>query len=108
MTQPFSLFDLPPLPPSSILGDRDGETFNRARDLYRLNDQALDVWTFMADGKPHLPREIEAGTGHEWASISARLRDFRKQKYGGHTVERVGLGNGLFSYRLIESKAGRS
>ena len=33
-------------------------------------------------------------------SVSARLRDLRKAKFGGHTVERCRLSYGLFSYRL--------
>lgn len=89
----------------SILGDRDGETFEPARDRVRLDGQALDVWQFMADQKWHTPAEIEAGTGHNWASISARLRDYRKERWGGHSVHRMYLRKGVFSYRLEVEKA---
>ena len=34
------------------------------------------------------------------ASVSARLRDLRKQKYGAHTIERRHIGSGLWEYRL--------
>ena len=38
------------------------------------------------------------------ASISARLRDLRKEKFGGHVVERERLSGGLWAYRLLVSK----
>jgi hypothetical protein len=88
---------------STILGDRDGETFNHDRDYVRLNGQALDIWDFMADGRWHSPQEIEQSTGHNWAAASARLRDFRKSKFGGSTVDRMNIGNGVFAYRLTAS-----
>jgi hypothetical protein len=87
--------------PRHVLGPRDGETFNSALDRKRLDGQALDVWQFMIDGKAHTPHEIEYATGYNWASISARLRDFRKPEFGGHEVVRTRLSKGLFSYRLI-------
>jgi hypothetical protein len=51
---------------------------------------------------------LEAATGDRWASISARLRDFRKAMHGGHTVERerVKDGGGTFRYRLVLRTAG--
>lgn len=86
---------------TTLKGDRDGSTYSRPRDYVRLNGQALDVWTFMADGKWHTPQEIEAGTGHNWAAAGARLRDARKSKFGSHEVDRMSIGNGVFAYRLI-------
>jgi hypothetical protein len=47
--------------------------------------------------------ELEGFTGHPQASISARLRDFRRPKFGGHTVERRrrgGPSSGTYEYRL--------
>jgi hypothetical protein len=35
-------------------------------------------------------------------SLSARLRDLRKQQYGGYRVERRSRGRGLFEYRVFE------
>jgi hypothetical protein len=60
----------------------------------------------MKDGVWRTLSEIEKvlGVGHSQAGISARLRDFRKEKFGGHTVERRRRGNaakGLHEYRLI-------
>ncbi len=35
------------------------------------------------------------------ASVSAQLRHMRKPRFGGHTVEREYVGDGLYNYRLI-------
>ena len=55
----------------------------------------------MSDGNWRSLRAIENETGYPQASVSARLRDFRKAKFGGHTVERKRIEGGLFVYRLI-------
>jgi len=89
---------------ATILGDRDGTTFIPERDRIRLDGQALDVWSLMSDGQWHTASEIEARTGHNWAAASARIRDFRKPKFGGSTVERKCLGQGVFAYRLVPSE----
>ena len=44
------------------------------------------VWRVMADGQWHTLREISEKSGYSEASVSAQLRDYRKTKYGGHTV----------------------
>jgi hypothetical protein len=56
----------------------------------------------MADGEWHTLKELSTITGASEASCSARLRDFRKPKFGGHTVDRrrVLNGNGLHIYRI--------
>jgi hypothetical protein len=87
--------------PPIIFGSRDGATFEPKRDGPRLNAQAQDVFNFMADNCWHTLREIAEKTRHPEASVSARLRDFRKPKFGGFTVERRSIGNGLFQYRLL-------
>ena len=45
------------------------------------------VWRVMADGKWHTLKEISEKSGFSEASVSAQLRDYRKTKYGGHTVD---------------------
>jgi hypothetical protein len=87
-------------PPVSILGDRSGETFDRARDGARLNGQAADVFHFMSDGEWHTLAEISSATGHPEASVSARLRDLRSPKLGGFKVDREFVRRGLWRYRL--------
>jgi len=41
----------------------------------------------MADGNWHTLKEISEKSGYSEASVSAQLRDYRKTRYGGHTVD---------------------
>jgi hypothetical protein len=79
----------------------DGETYEPARDHVRLARQLAGVRALMADGRwrtlPEIARHVE---GSE-AALSARLRDLRKRKFGGRTVERRYLAGGLFEYRVV-------
>lgn len=83
--------------PPAIVSPRDGETFDEARDGKRLNAQAVHVFRLMRDGKWRTLAEIADATGHPEASVSARLRDFRKV---GYTVDRRHVGKGLWQYRV--------
>jgi hypothetical protein len=49
--------------------------------------------------------QLAAATGYPEASISARIRDLRKPKFGGHTVERRHVSKGLWEYRLCPKVA---
>lgn len=91
-----------PLPPP---GDRGGTTFSHTLDYIRLNQQATDVWCAMRDGRWHTLRGLSRLTGHPEASVSARLRDFRKEKFGHHSVERERVLGGLYHYRLVPNAA---
>lgn len=93
--------DLMAWTPPKILGDRDGETFDRKRDLSRLNTQARDVYDYMKHGQWRTLADISANTGHPEPSVSARLRDLRKPTLGGMTVERRYIANGLYHYRVL-------
>ena len=92
---------------SSLEGRRSGDTFDSERDGVRLNQQALDVWSAMEDGVWRSLSELSRVTLHPEASISARLRDFRKPRFGGHTVERNHVSNGLWRYRLVPNPAAK-
>jgi hypothetical protein len=96
MNQPDLLSWVPPV----IYGERDGDTFNSGRDLSRLNAQMRDVYLYMAHGEWRTLADIAHNTGHPEASVSARLRDLRKDKFGGFTVERRYIANGQYHYRL--------
>jgi hypothetical protein len=84
-------------------GDRDGETYERQFDYERLNAQAQRVYRVMADGEWHTLADLSAATNDPEASISARLRDFRKEEFGGREVERRRVAGGLFEYRLADA-----
>lgn len=84
----------------------DGDTYEPELDEARLFKQLRDVRSYMRDGLWHTLPDIEAGTGHPPQSISARLRDLRKDKWGAHTVMRERLERGLFRYRLVLPQRG--
>lgn len=81
--------------------DFDGETYVRPRDHDRLFAQLAKVQSAMADHGWHTLPELELTTGAPQASISARLRDLRKPKFGAYQVERRYVVAGLWEYRLL-------
>jgi len=84
--------------------DHDGRTYSPVRDRVRLNAQTQRVYDVMIDGVWRTLRDIERMTDDPQASISARLRDLRKQKFGGHTINRVYVTRGLFKYQMIKGE----
>ena len=79
---------------------RDGITFEYERDARRLAGQHARVLALMRDGVYRTLSEIAEHTGDPEASVSARLRDLRKPKFGSYTVERRYVRRGLHEYRL--------
>jgi hypothetical protein len=58
----------------------------------------------MRDGRWYTLAAIAKALGYPEASISARLRDLRKPRFGAHTVNRRYVERGLFEYQVIERK----
>lgn len=83
------------------LPDFDGKTYERAKDHLRLGRQLIAVRNFMADGQWHKLSTIAKYTGYPEASVSARLRDLRKEKFGNYIIERERFDASLFLYRLV-------
>lgn len=83
----------------SLFGDRDGETYQPTRDRERLNRQMKLVYLAMLEGDWHTLHQLAATTGCPEASVSARLRDLRKPRFGAHIIERRYAGHGLWEYR---------
>jgi len=79
----------------------DGDDYQHDRDFTRLKNQSERVYTFIQNGEWTTLSEISAATGAPEASISAHLRDLRKPRYGGHTVEKKYVGGGIYQYRVI-------
>lgn len=81
----------------------DGRTFDAEQDESRLASQLLAVRTLMVDGVWRSLSEIEGTLGYPQASVSARLRDLRKPKFGGYRVEgrRRKQGGGTWEYRVL-------
>ena len=90
--------------------DFDGKEYVHEFDHSRLKGQAFNVFSLMRDGIWRTLGEINSLLGYPEASISATLRDFRKDKFGSHTVEKRRRGNpknGLFEYQLIVNQEGK-
>ena len=85
---------------STLEGIRDGQTFNATFDLNRLKAQAKRVYTFMADNQWHTLAEISDATHDPESSVSARLRDLRKPRFGALTVNRRRRLQGTWEYQL--------
>jgi hypothetical protein len=94
----------------------DGETYEAEHDEGRLRKQFHAVFLLMHDSQWRTLEEIAFSVygqnDPDWRlktnGVSARLRDCRKEKFGGHTVERQRRGDpkaGLFEYRLIVNEA---
>lgn len=77
------------------------ETLDAARDGPRLAAQRARVFDLMQDSVWRKLGDIASITGYPEASVSARLRDFRKTRYGKHVVNRRYVHNGLWEYQLL-------
>jgi RIO-like serine/threonine protein kinase len=81
----------------------DGSTFEPEVDADRLTRQLDIVQRYMLQESDHQwrsLREISQFTEMPEASISARLRDLRKPRFGGYLVERRRRSAGTFEYRV--------
>lgn len=83
----------------------DGATYDHARDSARLGDQMASVFDLMKDGQWRTLQEIAGAVGAPESSVSARLRDLRKPRFGGYRVERRYICRGCFKYQLIVREA---
>lgn len=78
----------------------DGDTYDDARDGERLARALAAVRDLMLDGEWRSLAAISATTGFPEASVSARLRDLRKEKFGRFTVDRRYVADGLWEYHV--------
>lgn len=78
-----------------------GFTFDEARDGPRLNRQCQTVFDLMQDRKWRTLREISRACNEPEASVSARLRDLRKTRFGSYDVQRRHVAAGVWEYRVL-------
>ena len=78
----------------------DGATFSAALDSGRLTSQLAKVYRLMRDGRWRTLGDIRGIVGGSEAGISARLRDLRKKRFGGFTVERRRRTKALWEYQM--------
>lgn len=82
----------------------NGSDYQPSRDDIRLTGQLLRVWGIVSTGAWLTLRQIAAATGDPEPSISAQLRHLRKPRFGGHTVEKRYVRDGLFEYRVLVNR----
>jgi hypothetical protein len=92
----------------SLFGaDFDGVTFDHDLDHPRLTGQLARVFRILSGGEwwtiPGIERATAARGFHDSPqAISARIRDLRKEKFGGFTVEHRRIRrSGLWEYRIV-------
>ncbi len=78
-----------------------GKTFDKERDGKRLGPQLTSVKMLMADGQWRTLDMINRHVHGTAASLSARLRDLRKKRFGSHTVDARYRERGIWEYRLV-------
>ena len=85
---------------TELLPDFDGTTYERDLDHARLTTQLERVCTLLTTppGQRWKLRELADAVGAPEASISARIRDLRKDKFGGFEVLRNRTAGGLWEY----------
>lgn len=85
----------------------DGETFDADRDGVRLTGQLAAVYTVMCTGRWFTLTNLAKAAGgingrnYSEAGVSARIRDLRKPKFGGHKIEARHVADGLWKYRMV-------
>ena len=79
----------------------DGKTYDEARDKVRLSTQLGRVLDVMKRGHWYTLQELSQRTLSPESSVSARLRDLRKPRFGGYEIQRESVARGLFKYRLV-------
>jgi DNA-binding Lrp family transcriptional regulator len=78
-----------------------GTTYDDKLDGPRLTQQYQRAFACMADGQWRTLEALADMVGAPTHSVSARLRDMRKKRFGAHLVERKRIAGGLYEYRLI-------
>lgn len=69
-------------------------------DVQRLETQLARVRACLADGQWWTLSALRGVCGGSDAGVSARVRDLRKERFGGFVIERRRLRNGVQQYRM--------
>jgi len=90
----------------------DGDTYDPALDRERLSKQLGRVWSMLNQGGWWTLHELAQtswrgyGASDSEAGISARLRDLRKDKFGGYNILRRRRDNaGTWEYSIDRKRA---
>ena len=81
----------------------NGSDYDPKYDLIRLTGQIQRVYDAIKDSGWYTLDEIHKATNDPHASISAQLRNLRKERFGSHVIEKRCKGNrsnGLWEYSM--------
>ena len=101
MTDQLSMFQTDAYGNLGVSPEFDGVTYEPERDKARLTGQLERVRALMSDGQWRTLRQIAEAVGGSEAGVSARLRDLKKKKFGGLTVDKVHAAGGVWVYRVV-------
>jgi len=79
----------------------NGPDYKPERDDARLSAQQAAIFELVKDGQWRTLRAIAQACAAPEASVSAQLRHLRKERFGGHAVNKRYLGAGLYEYQLV-------
>lgn len=79
----------------------DGSDIHQLRDGVRLTGQLERIMNCLNLGSWWTLNQLMQQTGDPPASISAQLRNLRKERFGGHVIEKRYVDSGLYEYRLV-------
>lgn len=82
----------------------DGETYSPPADSVRLRGLLARVRDAMLDGEWWTLRALSDRCGGSEASVSARIRDLRKEKFGSYRIDHEHVGGGLWRYRMVRER----
>lgn len=92
----------------------DGNTYDTARDFKRLSGQLEAVAHVLSNHEwtplPELVAKVRMRVGGHVtdSGVTARVRDLRKVKFGGHIIAARSKGGGVWEYRLVPIVYGES
>jgi len=93
MQQQLLFTDLPPV--------FHGDDYQKPRDHTRLKNQLETILDLLKKGSWYSLPQLSEMTGYMTSSISAQIRNARKERNGGYTIEKKYIENGLYLYRLV-------
>ena len=85
--------------------DFDGDDYVANRDNTRLTNQIDKVRMYMENAGYLTVKQIAADLKQPEPSVSAQIRNLRKDRFGARTVNREYRGNGCYAFKL-EPKEG--
>ena len=77
----------------------EGATYDEALDYNRLSTQINDVLNILLDQQWHKMQDIASDISAPEPSVSAQIRNLRKEKHGGYVINRRRVGN-TYEYQL--------